>query len=125
MINQEIGKIGEKYAEKFLASKNYRIIERNFRTREGEIDLIVFDYSSREIVFVEVKTRTSDRFGEPQDSVNYFKKQKILKTALHFLNSSRVNHSLSWRVDVIAVKLNKQEKLVEINHFKNIFDGGS
>jgi putative endonuclease len=125
MTNQKIGNIGEKYAEKFLVSKNYRIIQRNFRTREGEIDLIVFDYSNRETVFVEVKTRTDNRFGEPEDSVNYRKRQKILKTALHFFNSSTANHSLSWRVDVIAVKLNKQEKLVEINHIKNIFDGGS
>jgi putative endonuclease len=125
MTNQKIGNIGEKYAEKFLASQNCRIIERNFRCRHGEIELIVFDYPSREIAFVEVKARTNDRFGEPQDSVNWVKKQKILKTALYFLNSSRINYSLSWRVDVIAVKLNKQEKLVEINHFKNIFDGGS
>ena len=120
--NREIGDIGEEYAEKFLISKNYHIIKKNFRWIKGEIDIICFDYSKKETVFVEVKTRTNANFGVPQDSVNFHKKQKILKTALHFLNSSRINHSLGWRVDVIAVKLNKTKELIDINHFINIFD---
>lgn len=123
MNKQTIGKLGEKYAEKFLISQNYKIIGRNFRSRCGEIDLVALDFTKNEIAFVEVKTRTNSFFGEPEDSVRYSKRVKILKTALHFLNSSTGNRYLSWRVDIIAVKLDKVGKLSIINHFKNIFNG--
>lgn len=123
MNKREIGQTGEKYAEKFLISQNYEIVAKNFRSKFGEIDLIGRDVAKRELVFVEVKTRTGDLFGEPQDSVNYSKKEKILKTALYFLNSSTEKRYLCWRVDVIAVKLKKDGKLREITHFKNIFNG--
>jgi len=123
MNKQDIGKLGEKYAEKLLISQNYRIVCRNFRSRFGEIDLVAEDLSIREIAFVEVKTRSSDLFGEPQDSVGHSKKMKLLKTALYFLNSSSRNNHFGWRVDVIAVKLSKLEKSPEITHFKNIFNG--
>jgi len=120
MNNQYIGKLGEQYAEKFLISQNYKILERNFRSKFGEIDLIAFDYSKKEIAFVEVKTRTGTFFGEPEDAVTRLKERKIIKTALYFLNSATKKESLSWRVDVIAVKLNRQNKLKGITHFKNI-----
>lgn len=120
MKNQDVGKLGEQCAEKFLISQNYKILERNFRSKFGEIDLIAFDYPRNEIAFVEVKTRTGISFGEPEDSVTRLKERKIIKTALYFFNSATRKESLSWRVDVIAVKLNKQAKLEEITHFKNI-----
>ena len=123
MHNQEIGKIGEGYAEKYLISHDYQIIKTNYHCRHGEIDIIAIDTPKRELVFTEVKTRTSSLFGEPQESVTYHKKQKILKTALHFLNSSSQKRSISWRADVIAIKLDKQRKFVNLDHFKNIFDG--
>lgn len=120
MNNQYIGKLGEECAEKFLISQNYKILAKNFRSKFGEVDLIAFDYSRNEIAFVEVKTRTGISFGEPEDAVTRLKERKIIKTALYFLNSATRKASLSWRVDVIAVKLNKQNKLKEITHFKNI-----
>jgi putative endonuclease len=123
MNKRDIGKLGEKYAEKLLISQGYRIINKNFRSRFGEIDLVAFDYATKEIAFVEVKTRTSDFFGEPQDAVNHSKKRKILKTALYFLNSPSRNNHLGWRVDVIAVKLNTPDGTPKITHFKNIFNG--
>ena len=120
---RKIGEMGELYAEKYLTSQNYRVIKKNYRIWEGEIDLIAIDEESGELVFAEVKTRTTTFFGAPQDSVNFQKRQKILKTALHFLNSAREKGGLNWRVDVIAVKLNSRGKLDDITHFKNIFDG--
>lgn len=124
MNKQSIGKLGEKYAESFLISQNYKIIRQNFRSRFGEIDLIAYDYVQKEIAFVEVKARTGENFGEPEDSVNKIKQRKIIKTALYFLNSATnfttKKDALSWRVDVIAVKLSKQGRIREITHFKNI-----
>jgi len=120
----EIGKFGEKYAADFLRSQGYRILTTNFRARFGEIDLIALDIlNSRQLVFVEVKTRTDESFGLPQESVTYSKKTKLLKTALHFLSVSREKTYSGWRIDVIAVKLDEQYRLKDINHFKNIFNG--
>ncbi len=117
------GKTGELIAEKFLIANNYKILQKNVYFREGELDIVAFEINSQEIVFVEVKTRSSNLFGEPQDSVTNEKKMKTLKAAIKFLNLAREIRFKSWRIDVIAVKLTKEGKFLGIKHFKNIFDG--
>lgn len=123
MTTQKIGKIGERIAGDYLTAKNYLVLAQNYYSRYGEIDLITIDLSRDELVFVEVKTRSSDKFGAPQDSVTYAKRQKLLKTALHFLNSTSQKLPSTWRIDVIALELTGEYRLKNINHFKNIFDG--
>lgn len=125
MKNLLIGKTGENHAEEFLISCGYQIITRNFHSRYGEIDLIAIDQNvtPHQLIFMEVKTRTSDLFGLPQESVTYSKRSKMLKTAIHFINSSTQNLPHIWRMDAIAVKLDRSLKLAEIKHFKNILDG--
>ncbi len=117
------GKIGELIAEKFLIANNYKILQKNVHFREGELDIVAFEIIKQEIVFVEVKTRSSDLFGEPQEAVTYEKKMKTLKAAIRFLNIAREIRFKSWRIDVIAVKLTKEKRFLGIKHFKNIFDG--
>lgn len=119
----KLGKLGENYAEQFLLSQNYQIFTRNFYSRFGEIDIITFDYSNRQIAFIEVKTRTSTDFGLPQDALTARKKSRLLKTALCFLNQKYPNRAISWRIDLIAVQLDEQNHLQELTHFKNILDG--
>ena len=81
---KEIGKLGEEFTYKNYIKNGYKLLERNFFVKNvGEIDLIFV--KNAEIVFVEVKTRRSDRFGSPIESVNYYKKFKIMKTAQCFL----------------------------------------
>ncbi|MBI5754178.1 YraN family protein [Candidatus Peregrinibacteria bacterium] len=119
-----IGKLGESHAEKFLISLGYQIIGKNFHTRFGEIDLIAIDPATpRHLVFLEVKTRTSDLFGAPQESISPQKIGKIIKTAIQFKNSSTGNLPRIWRIDAIAVKLNKSLQLIDLKHFKNISYG--
>lgn len=117
----KLGKLGESCAENFLLSQNYTIIQKNFHSRFGEIDIIAL--YENELIFVEVKTRTSLRFGTPQEAVNYQKCRKILKTGLCFLNSSTKKYRSNLRIDVIAVELDQNCKLKNISHFKNILDG--
>jgi len=117
------GKTGELIAEKFLIANNYKILQKNVYFREGELDIVAFEIARQEIVFVEVKTRSSNTFGEPEESVTYEKKIKTLKAAVKFLNLAREIRFKSWRIDVIAVKLTKEGKFIGIKHFKNIFDG--
>jgi putative endonuclease len=120
-----IGKLGESHAEKFLISRNYLIIANNFHCRFGEIDIVAIDLGQprHELVFIEVKTRTSELFGTPEESISYQKLSKIFKTAIHFLNSSTKNLPRIWRIDAIAVKLDGNLHFEEIKHFKNISHG--
>jgi len=121
MNKRQIGKLGEAHAAQFLKSQNYSIISANYYCRFGEIDLIAS--FNNQIVFVEVKTRTDDRFGSPQSAITHSKKQKIIKTAFHFFKAESQKIPSSWRIDAIAVKLAKSGKLIDLTHYKNILDG--
>ena len=119
MENQKqiLGKEGERIAENYLKKKGYRVVERNYRCPVGELDLIVLD--RRVIVFVEVKTRSDDRFGVPLESVHRRKQQKMMKAALFFLSQHRLDHREA-RFDVIGISLRDREPVVE--HIQNAFD---
>lgn len=120
-----IGKLGEAHAAKFLTANNYSIIRTNFYCRFGEIDIIAIDPTARptQLVFFEVKTRTSELFGLPEESISYQKLNRIFKTAIHFFNYSTKNIPRIWRIDAIAVKLTKNLLLEDIKHFKNSSHG--
>lgn len=115
----EVGKIGEKIAAKYLKQSNYKIIKQNFRCKQGEIDIIAIDNqgAEKEIVFIEVKTRTSLEFGRPAEAVNKTKRQHILKTAKYFLYSNNIKDK-NIRFDTIEVFLNNNK--YKINHIKQI-----
>ncbi|HOK56094.1 MAG TPA: YraN family protein [bacterium] len=99
MRNIEFGKLGEEKAVEFLRKKGYRIIEKNYRTKIGEIDLIA--KRRKEIIFIEVKTRSSDNFGLPQEAVNERKLKKIEQVAQIYLNSKKIN--LPFRFEVLSI----------------------
>lgn len=94
-----LGEKGEGLAERFLKKKGYKIIERNFKTRIGEIDLIADD--SGTLVFIEVKTRESIAYGKPFEAVNYLKKRKIANVALLYLK--RLKEVPPCRFDVVSI----------------------
>ena len=99
-INQEIGKFGEDIATKYLQKKGYTIIERNFSCKQGEIDIIAKDFS--ELVFIEVKTRTSKEYGNPAEAVNEIKKKHIETAAEYYLYKTKQQNKFI-RFDVIEV----------------------
>lgn len=109
----DIGAAGEKEASRYLLSKGYKIVTNNYRSRFGEIDIIAKDKDTT--VFVEVKTRTSFKFGSPADSVNYFKLQKLIKTSQFYISRFKI---LDYRVDVIEVSL--QDGEFYVNHLENV-----
>ncbi len=114
--SQEIGKLGEKLAKKFLEEREYEIICQNFRSKQGEIDIVAKD-KDETIVFVEVKTRTSLIYGVPAEAVNDTKIEHILKTAKYFLYSRKMRDK-NIRIDVIEVFICKGRYTV--NHIKQI-----
>lgn len=114
MNNIEKGKLGENIALKYIVSKGGKIIEQNYRTKIGEVDLIV--KLNGELVFVEVKSRSNINYGYPAEAVDYKKRRKITNVAKYYiLNNSLEN--LSIRFDVIEVYF-KEKK---INHIVNAF----
>lgn len=114
MNNIEKGKLGEEIASKYIISKGGKVIERNYRTRVGEVDLIV--KLNGELVFVEVKSRSNINYGYPAESVNYKKKRKITNVAKYYILDNSLEN-LSIRFDVIEIYL-KEKK---INHIVNAF----
>ena len=114
---QILGKEGERIAEIYLRKKGYRVVERNYRCPVGELDLILLD--RRVVVFVEVKTRSDDRFGAPLESVGPRKQQKMIKTALFFLSRHRL-HNRDARFDVVGISYQGGEPMVE--HVENAFE---
>lgn len=122
--NREIGKLGESLAEKYLISKQFKILEKNFRTRNGEIDIIATEGSF--LVFIEVKTRRNITYGYPREAVNYNKQIKIKQIACAYLNSHKLssNHNCNLkhlRFDVIEVMLDEYFREKSINLLKNAF----
>jgi putative endonuclease len=116
MKRKELGALGEKLARDFLKKKGYRIRETNFRCREGEIDIIALKKGY--LVFVEVRTKTSADFGSPEESVTFAKKEKLIASALTYLNSHRDLPSL-WRIDFVAVELDQNGKATRIELIEN------
>ena len=114
-LKHEIGKIGEDLASKHLEDAGYTIIERNFMSRQGEIDIIAKD--KKELVFIEVKTRTSDIYGKPVEAVNTQKQKHLLSTIKYYLYSKHLENEFV-RIDVIEVYFNNDT--YKINHIKQI-----
>ena len=85
--NRELGKLGEYYADKYISQNGYSILERNYRTKQGEIDIIAKD--GNYLAFIEVKTRKSTKFGFPREAVDYYKQNKIRSIAQIYLAKNR------------------------------------
>jgi putative endonuclease len=112
-----LGRSGEEVALQYLKRKKYRIIKRSFRMFRGEIDIIAFE--RRTLVFIEVKTRQSEDFGLPEESVNAAKQNQIRKVANGFLAKNKLE-SAECRFDVISVSLDK-DRGYSIRHIKDAF----
>jgi putative endonuclease len=128
MSNKQItGRMGEQAAADYLIEKGYQIIDRNWRSPHGEIDLIVQQNHDRNdsslipgvtIVFVEVKTRRTRSYGPPEESVNY-KKQSHLLAAIEYYIQHNPLPDVNWRIDVISVAQYAPNRDLEIVHFEN------
>lgn len=114
---QLLGKQGEDFAASYLISKGYTILRRNFRVRYGEIDIIAIFHDT--LVFVEVKTRSNDYFGQPEEAISHKKLTEIIKTSQIF-KENRSNLPDLERIDVIAIKMHHNGTIIHINHIENV-----
>jgi putative endonuclease len=111
--NQRIGKWGEQAAAEFLLQRGYVIIAQNYRTPYGEIDVIARQGDIT--IFIEVKTRTSNKMGLPEESITARKRQHMLSAAAHYAAASEIEH---WQIDVISIEGNPGLQ-PNIIHFEN------
>jgi putative endonuclease len=109
------GNQGERLAADFLARKGFEIVERNYRYKHAEIDLIV--KKDNWLIFVEVKTRSSVAFGHPEEFVDYKKVKKILEGAEHYIYEIDWQHNV--RYDIVSVLLKNGEP--EVVHLEDAF----
>lgn len=117
--NQIVGKLGETVARKYLRSRGFTIIDTNVSTPFGEIDLVA--KQKGQTVFLEVKTRISERFGSPLLGVTQAKQKSILKNSLYYMKI-RGLHESPCRIDVIAINLDDNGKLKVLEHIKNAIE---
>tara|TARA_B100000475_G_C14936870_1_gene289901 strand:- start:233 stop:604 length:372 start_codon:yes stop_codon:yes gene_type:complete len=114
-FHNQLGEEGEKIAIQYLKSKGYIIHHKNWRMSHLEIDIIA--EHNDELIFVEVKTRSSDRYGEPEEAVGYKKEKDLIRLADVYLEQLYLE--VSARFDIIAIILNDSE--FRITHFEDAF----
>ena len=116
MKRRDTGRLGEELARDFLKKRGFRILESNYRCPEGEIDIVAHHKNC--LVFVEVRTKTSQEFGSPEESVTQAKKKRMVATAQHYWQTHDRQLPL-WRIDFVAVELDKKGKPSRIELIEN------
>jgi len=112
-----IGREGEALAVSYLKKKGYRIIERNYRCRLGEIDIVALDRKT--LCFIEVKTRSTSDYDRPEMAVHKHKQHRLSKVALWFLKEKHLE-DVRARFDVVSIR--RRGDLNEVQHFENAFE---
>lgn len=116
MNKKKLGAAGEDFAENYLALNKFRILKKNFRTRFGEIDIIAFKENT--VFFFEVKTRKSNIYGFAKEAINRLKKNKIINTALRYINENKTLSNFNMNFSLIAIQIEAGEidiKIIPMN----------
>jgi putative endonuclease len=116
-VTNPIGIIGEEEATRILEKKGLKVVEHNWRMGHLEVDIIAAN--KNEIIFVEVKTRTSMIGGAPEEAVDYMKKQRIVAAANAY--KKHMHDSRDIRFDVVGIVLNRDNEAEQINHYEYAF----
>lgn len=120
--HNEIGKIGEELARKYLEDKGYKIIEQNYKTKYAEIDLVAEQssglFSKKILVYIEVRTKVGESYGSPEDTINKAKLRKVLWNAKSY--SAFTKWGGPERIDAICIVLNPDYSVSRLTHHKNI-----
>ncbi len=109
--------LGEDAAAQYLAHVGYTIVERNYRCRAGEVDVVARD--GDQLVFVEVRTRSSPRFGTPEESITSTKAAKMADCAFSYL--AERGAARSWRIDFVGVDV-QGGRVVRLRHLKHALE---
>lgn len=116
MRRRETGTLGERLAGDFLGKNGYRIIERNYRCPGGEVDIVARQQDT--LVFVEVRTKRSRRFGSPEESITPAKMAKLRTVAASYCQS-HTGLPEAWRIDVVAIEMDRRGSVTRIELIEN------
>ena len=119
-LNYQTGKLGEQIGRKYLVDKGYQILQSNFHTRFGEIDLIAT--KDQKLIFVEVKTKIGDQFGDPEEMIDRRKLAKVQMMAEIFLqkNPQIARQYPAYQIDAVCLVLGPNNEVVRINHWEDL-----
>ena len=119
--NKVVGGFGERYVAEYLESNGYKILNMNYNCRFGEIDIVALE--GKCLVFVEVKTRTTKRYGAPENAVNYWKRKHLMLSARCYIEQYRMKEYFA-RFDVVEVFVKSADNsfdVYRVNVIKNAF----
>ncbi len=116
--NQKIGKFGERLACDYLIRKGYKILNKNIKLSYQEIDIIA--QKNKIIIFIEVKTRTSYKFGAANDTFSSQKMKNLHKAVENYIYKNKIPEKFI-SIDLISIDIDKYRKIANIKHYKNIF----
>lgn len=120
IYNKITGRCGEDFAEKFLVKNKYKVIERNHRNKMGEIDIIA--RKGEDLVFVEVKTRSTSDFGTPAEAVTYYKKRSFVNAAKWYLMQNPCDMNIRFDIiEVVGKFTGDSFDFESINHIEQAF----
>jgi putative endonuclease len=114
-----LGRHGEDLAAERLAAKGFEIVSRNWRCKHGELDLVVRDGDC--LAFVEVRTRRGRALGTPEESITTAKQAKLVELAWAFVQGR--DWPGDWRIDVVAVELDRRGRVLWVDHYENAVTG--
>ncbi|MDD5681478.1 MAG: YraN family protein [Candidatus Omnitrophica bacterium] len=118
---KSLGKIGEELACRYLRRCGYRILDKNYRAKSGEIDIVALD--GKVLVFVEVKTRQTDAYGLPEESINIKKMHKLTRLAQLYISYKKL-YEAEARFDVVSILMPRGFGKKSIKLIKNAFSAG-
>jgi len=114
-----LGRRGENLAGRHLAAKGYRIVARNWRCEVGELDLVARDGEC--LAFVEVRTRRGQALGSPEESITRAKQARLIALAEAYVQAH--DWQGEWRIDVIAIEIDRRGRTVRLDHYENAITG--
>jgi putative endonuclease len=120
MKRRDTGMLGEVIARDFLGKNGYHILETNYRCSEGEIDIIA--KQGETLVFIEVRTKRSNQFGTPEESITPTKMERLRAVAAHY-GQNREGLPALWRIDVVAIQMDRNGQASRIELIENAVSG--
>jgi putative endonuclease len=117
----ETGSAGEAFVAGRLERAGYRILDRNWRVRGGELDLVALDGET--LVFVEVKVRSGGSYTTAEDSLDWRQLNRLMVAAERYVQQHEEHYDRVWRVDLVAVTLSRDGAVRRYNHYQNLTEG--
>ena len=121
-LRKKLGDFGEQVATAFLVRRGYVLVERQWRSAAGEIDLVMRDGPA--LVFVEVRTRRGDQAGAPEESIGRAKQARLGALAYTYLEQHGVHADQPWRIDVVAVDIDRSGRVAGVRHIRDAIEEG-